>query len=98
MVVIGIKYLLNSSYLYRWRPQWTRPFVFEEELTDEVLLATRRPPIRKALALFVLAMLGLGAEIVQLLKSFSIACIALTVAWVSLLFRYMYQQLVPIGV
>ncbi|OKL55876.1 hypothetical protein UA08_08841 [Talaromyces atroroseus] len=81
IVVIAIKYLLSSSYFYRWRPSWTCSFVLEEDATYEIPLATRRPPIRKAVALFILAILGLGAEIMQLIKRPSVDLTALTAAW-----------------
>lgn len=42
----------------------------------------RQRPSRKACALFVLALIGLGAEIVQLVKTPFFGYVMLTVAWV----------------
>lgn len=81
IVVVGIKYLLSSPQLYRWRPKWTRSFVVEEDETYEIPSGLRLQPTRKALALFLLALLGLAAEAVQLVKDTSISYIVLTVAW-----------------
>lgn len=82
IVLIGIKYLLGSQYLYGWRPKWTRPFVLEEENATDELPVIRRQPSLKTWALFVLAAIGLAAEIVRLVKSPVFENIMLTVAWV----------------
>lgn len=83
-MLIGIKYLLASQYLYRWRPKWTRPFVSEQKDTADELPVTPRRPSLKARALFGLAVIGLGAEIVRLVKTPFFGNVMLTVAWVGL--------------
>ncbi|EED14796.1 ABC bile acid transporter, putative [Talaromyces stipitatus ATCC 10500] len=82
IVLIAIKYLLSSKYLYRWRPKWTHPFVYEEtDVTDETFLTACRQPLRKAWALFLLAVICFGAEIVQIVMLPCFGYIMLTVAW-----------------
>jgi hypothetical protein len=85
-VLIAIKYLLSSQYLYKWRPKWTRPFVSEEKETADELPVTRRRPSRKAWALFVLAIIGFSAEIVRLVKTPFFGYVMLIVSWVGLAF------------
>lgn len=84
IVLIAIKYLLGSQILYRWRPKWTRPFVLEENSTVDELPLTRGRPSLKSWALFVLAVIGIGAEIVRLVKSPFFGYVMLLVAWVGL--------------
>ncbi|KAE8552103.1 hypothetical protein EYB25_005997 [Talaromyces marneffei] len=80
IVLIAVKYLLGSQYLYRWRPKWTIPFVSEENTTPDELPVTRRQP-SQAWALLVLALISLGAEIVQLVKTPFFGYVMFTVAW-----------------
>lgn len=88
-MLVAIKYLLSSHYLYKWRPKWTRSFVSEEKETADELPVTRQRPSRKAWALFVLAVIGLGAEILQLVKTPFFGNVMLTVSWVGLAFFLM---------
>lgn len=93
VLIIGICHAFNH-YLYKWRPEWTRPFVPEyPPESTELSLHEGKQRLGWIISLLLVSAAGLIAEVAQLLLPGSdLTAVILTVSWVSISSRWFYER------
>jgi ABC-type long-subunit fatty acid transport system fused permease/ATPase subunit len=85
IVIVGaVLFYLLSHFLYRWRPEWTKPFISErsEEWSD-LPVEPIKQRVGWVISLFLITLVGLAAEVVKkITNGLEVATIALLVSWV----------------
>jgi hypothetical protein len=75
---------LTQPLVKQYRPNWTKPFVQEQPLHhSEAHTGIKTRSLKWMIVLFLLALVGLSAQITMSISSFSLSGLILSASWVS---------------